>query len=195
MTDIRELDRRAVQAGAEIVAHLTTTDLDRPTPCEGWTARDLLAHMTAQHHGFAAAARGTGGDPAAWTVHPLGTDPVKTYTAAVEEVLTAFAEPDVLARTFTLAEFNGRAFPAPLAIGFHFIDYAVHGWDMARTLGLPYDLDEDLTEAALQGALLVPDDDQRTTPNAAFRPALPPTGRSPLDHLLAHLGRSPTWPN
>ncbi|MGI5171780.1 TIGR03086 family metal-binding protein [Spirillospora sp. CA-253888] len=194
MIDIRELDRRAVQAGVDIVARLTGADLDRPTPCAGWAARDLLAHMTVQHRGFAAAARGTGGDPAVWAVRPLADDPVKDYAAAAEEVLTAFAEPDVLDRRFTLAEFQGQAFPAPMAIGFHFIDYVVHGWDMARTLGLPYDLDGDLAEAALQVALRVPDDDRRKAPNAPFRPALATSAGSPLDRVLAHLGRSPAWP-
>ncbi|MFC9970312.1 TIGR03086 family metal-binding protein [Spirillospora sp. NPDC127200] len=195
MIDIRELDRRAVQAGVDVVAHLTGADLDRSTPCEGWAARDLLAHMTVQHHGFAAAARGTGGDPAVWAVRPLADDPVKAYAAAAEEVLTAFAEPGVLDRHFTLAEFQGRTFPAPMAIGFHFIDYVVHGWDMARTLGLPYELDDDLAEAALRTALRVPDDDRRTAPNAPFRPALAPSGSSPLDRVLTHLGRSPRWPD
>ncbi|MFI6517956.1 TIGR03086 family metal-binding protein [Spirillospora sp. NPDC050679] len=195
MIDIRELDRRAVQAGVAVVAHLTGADLDRPTPCEGWAARDLLAHMTVQHRGFAAAARGTGGDPAVWAVRSLADDPVKDYAAAAEEVLAAFAEPGVLDRRFTLAEFQGKAFPAPMAIGFHFIDYVVHGWDMARTLGLPYELDDDLVEAALEMALLLPDDEQRTAPNAPFSPALAPSGDSPLDRVLAHLGRSPNWPD
>ena len=56
--DVRELDRRAVRASVDMVAKVTIEDLGRPTPCAGWTLADLLAHMTAQHRGFAAAAEG-----------------------------------------------------------------------------------------------------------------------------------------
>jgi len=29
----------------------------------------------------------------------------------------------------------GITVPAPIAIGFHLVDYVAHGWDVARTLG------------------------------------------------------------
>ncbi|MFI0447346.1 TIGR03086 family metal-binding protein [Actinomadura sp. 6N118] len=194
MTDIRDLDRHAVQTSVDIVSTLASADLDRPTPCEGWTVRDLLAHMTAQHHGFAAAAHGKGGDLAVWAVQPLADDPVKAYAEAAETVIAAFAEPGALDRTFTLAEFGDHAFPAPMAMSFHFIDYVVHGWDMARALGQPFELAEDLTDTALKIALSVPDDEQSRKPGTAFRHALPASGETPLDRILTHLGRSPAWP-
>ncbi|MFG2003720.1 TIGR03086 family metal-binding protein [Spirillospora sp. NPDC048911] len=193
MTDIRDLDRQAVQTSVEIVSTLTTADLGRPTPCEGWTVSDLLAHMTVQHHGFAAAARGKGGDLAVWAVRPLAADPVRAYDDAAEDVIAAFAEPGALEGKFTLAEFDGNTFPAPMAMSFHFIDYVVHGWDMARALGLPYELAGDLAEHALKVALSVPDDEQFRQPGAAFKPALPAIEESPLDRILTHLGRSPSW--
>ena len=40
-----------------VVQHVTDEDLDRPTPCAGWTVADLLAHEVGQHLGFAAAVR------------------------------------------------------------------------------------------------------------------------------------------
>jgi gas vesicle protein len=43
------------------VTQLTPADLTRPTPCAGWTLHGLLAHMTTQHYGFAAAAAGQEG--------------------------------------------------------------------------------------------------------------------------------------
>ncbi|MEU5877782.1 TIGR03086 family metal-binding protein [Spirillospora sp. NPDC047279] len=194
MTDIRDLDRRAVETSVTIVSRLTAADLDRPTPCAAWTVADLLAHMTVQHHGFAAAARGHGGDPALWTPRPLAADPVKAYAEAAEDVVAAFHEPGAADRGFTLAEFEGRTFPGAMAMSFHFIDYVVHGWDAARALGLPYTLDDDLAEPALAIALAVPDDGQRRTPGSPFRPALAASTRDPLERILTHLGRSPSWP-
>jgi uncharacterized protein (TIGR03086 family) len=193
--DLRPADARAVRTSIEVVAKAGRDDLDRPTPCSAWTLGDLLAHMTAQHRGFAAAARGRGGDPAIWRPWPLGVDPVAAYADAAEDVLSAFAGPDVPGREFALPEFGpGAAFPGAQAIEFHFIDYVVHGWDVTRSLGLPYELDDDLAEDALRIALAVPGGDHRLRPGAAFRPELPaPTAPSPLDRILTALGRSPNW--
>lgn len=196
-TDIRLLDAKAVRAAVEATAKATVQDLGRPTPCSEWTLGDLLAHMTAQHRGFAAAARGRGGDREAWQVRPLGGDAVAAHAEAAEQVIAAFAEEGVLGREFMLAGFGplGTAFPASTAISFHFIDYVVHGWDVARALGSGYDLDPELLAPALRVAGLVPGDAARLAPGAAFRPALQAAGcETGLDRILALLGRSPRWP-
>ncbi|MFF0492820.1 TIGR03086 family metal-binding protein [Nocardia sp. NPDC003482] len=197
MTDIRDLNRRAVDYSVEIVAHAKPDDLDRPTPCSAWNLRDLLSHMTAQHRGFAAAARGEGADLAVWQPTPLGDDPVADYAAAATEVTTAYASPDVLTRDFALPEFaEGFTAPGHQAIGFHFIDYVVHGWDVARALDLDYHLPPALADEALRIALAVPDNEYRHIPNAPFAPALPtPTPADPLTRILTALGRSPHWPH
>lgn len=194
--DIRDLDRRAVQASVEVVSRSTTDDLRRPTPCAGWTLADLLAHMTVQHYGFAAAAAGRGADLAVWKPRPPSQDPVADYAAAAECVIAAFAEPGVLERKFELPEIiPGLKFRAAQAIGFHFIDYVVHGWDVARSLGLPYSLPADLVQAALPVAEAVPEGERRLAPGAAFRPGIPaPADATALDRILAKLGRSPAWP-
>jgi uncharacterized protein (TIGR03086 family) len=196
IADIRELDRRAVLASAEVVSTASANDLDRATPCVDWTLGDLLAHMTVQHYGFAAAARGHGADLEVWRVRPLGHRAVAAYTEAAEHVIAAFAEDGVLEREFVLPEFRtGPAFPAARAIGFHFIDYLVHGWDVARALGLPYTPDPDLLQASLPIAQAVPNGPERLDPGTAFRPRLAVTSpATTLDQILALLGRSPRWP-
>src|SRR2546430_5013197 len=77
--DIVELDRRTLVATGDIVAALRAGDLDRPTPCAGWTVRDLLAHMIGQHYGFAAAASGEPTELADWRPRPVGDDPAGGY--------------------------------------------------------------------------------------------------------------------
>ncbi|MEU9833299.1 TIGR03086 family metal-binding protein [Streptosporangium sp. NPDC048047] len=195
VVDIREADRRAVRASVDVVAGASAADLGRPTPCEGWTLADLLAHMTAQHHGFAAAAEGRGADPEVWRVRPAGADAVSAYAEAAERVTAAFAADGVPDRAFALAEFGAKAvFPAPQAIGFHFIDYLVHGWDVARSLDLPFAPDADLVEAAWPIALAVPDGEGRLAPGSAFRPGLAvPADASRFEVILGMLGRSPDW--
>jgi uncharacterized protein (TIGR03086 family) len=187
--DIRELDARAVRTSVAVVAAVTPDDLGRPTPCAEWTLAELLAHMTVQHRGFAAAARGAGADPAVWQVRP-DPDPVASYTDAADDVVAAFGS----ARDdFALAEF-GATFPADQAIGFHFIDYVVHGWDVARALGLDYELDPDLAGPALEIARAVPDGEARLRPGAAFGPSLrTPPDAGAMAEILTRLGRSPHW--
>jgi uncharacterized protein (TIGR03086 family) len=193
--DIRKLDRTAVLETVRLVRQATPRDWDLPTPCAGWTLGQLVAHMAGQHHGFAAAASGGGDDLAVWQPSALGDDPSATYRAAAWTAIDTFAQPGVLTREFALPEISTTMrFPASIAIGFHFLDYVVHGWDVARTLDVPLDLDEEVVEAALVFALRVPDDERRLAPDALFRPALPaaPGARS-LDLVLTSLGRSPDW--
>jgi uncharacterized protein (TIGR03086 family) len=193
--DIRDLDARAVRASVDAVEGITALDLSRPTPCSEWTLGDLLAHMTAQHRGFTAASAGRGADPAVWKAGAPSPDPVADYAMAAELVIAAFAEPGVLERGFAIPEIMvGIEFPAPQAIGFHFIDYVVHGWDVARALGQPYELDADLVQAAVPVAEAVPEGERRLRPGAAFRPGLAaPDDASPMDRILAMLGRDPAW--
>ena len=195
--DIRDLDRRAVQATVHLVSKASVADLSKSTPCAGWTLSDLLSHMIGQHNGFAAAAEGRGANLAAWDEGPLGDDPAAEYSAAASRVIAAFAEPGVLERRFVIpAIVPDTEFPAAQAISFHFIDYVVHGWDVARALGVPCELDSDLVEAALPVAEAVPDGKSRLRPGSAFRPGLPiPQEAAPLDRIVAMLGRSPAWPD
>lgn len=197
LSDIKALNSRAVSYSVDLVNEVTVDNLTLPTPCVGWALADLLAHMTAQHRGFAAAAAGHGGDMASWEVESLGQDAVARYRAAASQVLANFAAVESADQTFVLPEFkDNQMFPARLAIGFHFIDYVVHGWDVARSLGVAFDADPEVLAAALPVALAVPDGDARRKPGAAFRPGLAATDdTSPLARVLSVLGRSPNWPN
>ncbi|ORV94880.1 hypothetical protein AWC11_03135 [Mycobacterium interjectum] len=197
--DVRSFHRIAVQASVDAVTAITRDDLRRPTPCAGWNLHDLLSHMTVQHHGFAAAARGGGDSAAIWAPDRVGdavaADPAGTYAAAAADVLDAFAADGVLDAAFSLPEFGpGASFPGAVAIGFHFVDYVVHGWDVARSVGAPFALPDDVVAAALPLVFVVPDGDYRTTDGAPFGPAVAaPGGATDLDRILSHLGRTPDW--
>jgi uncharacterized protein (TIGR03086 family) len=193
--DLRRLDAQAVRDSVELLHELEAGELSRATPCSAWTLGDLLAHMTAQHRGFAAAAVGQGQQLTHWTVRPLGKEAVTRYADSAELVIAAFATVETPGATFTLPKFTpSQTFPAGRAVGFHLIDYLVHSWDVARSLDLTYDPDPELLEAALPIALAVPDGPSRTSPRSAFRPRLPvPAGAGALERILALLGRAPDW--
>jgi uncharacterized protein (TIGR03086 family) len=187
------LDAQAVTESVRLVEQATAADLARPTPCADWTLHGLLRHMATQHYGFAAAAADDG-DLAQWRLRPLGDDPVAAYRTAAECVLAAFAADDVLDRQFPLPEFKQcLMFPGAQAVSFHFVDYVVHSWDVARTLGLPVRFGSAALEAALAVARAVPGGQARLEPGAAFAPQVAWGGDSPLDEVVAVLGRSPGW--
>ena len=199
ISDVRPFHRIAVVASVDVVAAVAPEDLRRPTPCAGWNLADLLAHMTVQHRGFAAAARGGGADLGVWqpatVADAVAADPAGTYAAAAADVVEAFAADGVLDAAFALPEFGaGAVFPGALAIGFHFVDYVVHGWDVARTIGSPFELRDDVVAAMLPLAFAVPDGTARTAQGAAFGAAIAATDpASDIDRILSHLGRSPAW--
>jgi uncharacterized protein (TIGR03086 family) len=189
------LDARAVRASVEVVSQASVADLARPTPCADWRLAELLAHMTAQHNGFAAAAAGDGGDLVHWQTGAPVADLVGEYAAAAERVIAAFAAAVAPAGKFVLPEIRPELpFPAVEAIGFHFVDYVVHGWDVARTLGLGYDLEPDVLAAAVAIAQAVPEGERRRRPGAAFAPPVAATSGGLLDQIVAMLGRRPDWP-
>ncbi|MET7952034.1 TIGR03086 family metal-binding protein [Micromonospora sp. NPDC005324] len=194
--DVRTADETTVRASITVVQRVSAADLDKPTPCPQWRLGDLLAHMTAQHHGFAAAATGRGSDAEMWRTRP-SADPVRAYLTAAEGVLAAFATDEVLDREFALPEVDEvHTIPGRMAVSFHFIDYVVHGWDVARSLGVAWNLPDEVLRAALPIARAVPDDATRLAPGAAFAPRLPERADDDLlGRILAVLGRSPDWPH
>ena len=189
--DLRQADRTTVIRSIQLVRQVRVADLDRPTPCDGWSLGDLLDHMTAQHRGFAASAVGRGAELANWAVHPAGADAVEHYAAAADAVLTAFAGITDLATPMAIPELSPtRTFPAGRAIGFHLVDYLGHSWDVARSLELPLDLPEDVVLAGLELARAIPDTPARREPGAIFGPPTPITRDDPLHEFLALLGRA-----
>ncbi|MCV7415331.1 TIGR03086 family protein [Mycolicibacterium litorale] len=197
--DVSRLHRIAIEKSVDLVSRVSRNDLTRPTPCTDWNLADLLAHMTAQHRGFAAAARGHGADHAVWdpaaVADAVRHDPAGVYAAAAGDVLEAFAVDGVMDRAFALPEFGPDVeVLGAQAIGFHFVDYVVHGWDVARSMGLPFDIPAEVVDGVAPIALAVPDGDIRTAPGSPFAPAVDPTGDGVLlDRVLRHLGRSPEW--
>lgn len=191
--DIRVLDRRALALTAHAVAWITPDQLDLPTPCEGWRLRDLMAHLVVQNTGFAASARSQGSDLAIWQPGKIGDDVYAAYLSSAADVSAAFAAEDVPDRRMDLPEF-GRSFPAEVAIGFHVLDYVVHAWDVAATLGVTWEPAADLVEAVLPIAEQIPDTPPTRGNGGPFAHRLPALdGMSARDRLLTLVGRTPGW--
>jgi uncharacterized protein (TIGR03086 family) len=191
-TDFRPLDREAADHYLATVAQVKPDALALPTPCPDWTLHGLLRHQVSQDEGFAAAARGDGGRLSAWRGGDLGDDPHAAAKASADLVTRAFADVALDAELVLPEIRDGGAFPASLAVSFHFVDLVVHAWDVAAAIGVPWEPSEDLVAASLKVAAIVPEDGRE--PGESFAPSVPsPDGARPGDRLLRMLGRSPEW--
>src|SRR5215471_17998535 len=139
-----DLDRRTLTATAEIVAAVTPDKLDGPSPCAGWTLRDLLGHMVASNEGFAAAAAGAPVGGEVWDRLTFEGEPLDAYQESAEAVSAAFegADPDGRIEVFGF----GRPSLAT-ALGMHIVDFVTHGWDVARSIGWTGEYDPELVAA------------------------------------------------
>lgn len=134
MSGTSERFRSVAGAFSERVDGVGASDWDRPSPCEGWTVRDLVAHVVGNATRVSASAGcevpalpSTADDPvAAWM---LARD---TLQAALEDERVAQHEipgpmgPSTLEQTIAL-----------FGIG----DVLVHTWDLARATGQDERLD------------------------------------------------------
>ncbi|GAA1631683.1 TIGR03086 family metal-binding protein [Catellatospora bangladeshensis] len=186
--DLRDLDRRALAAAGAAVNRVKRADLARPTPCGDWTLGQLLGHMIGHNRGFAAAAAGRPTVPAVWDDLTPPADPRKAYADSVTLVTKAFSDRTLLDRKIEVYGYG--TFTAPTVLGMHFVDFLVHGWDVAKAIGADAALDPELSAAAMKIALRWPTD----RPSKAFGVMVePPADSSTGDRLVAYLGRSPGW--
>jgi len=193
-----DLHARVLRQSVDIVDGIGDDQWDRPTPCAQWTVRELVEHMILENRGFAAAAGGETSDRRVWTDRQFVDDRRADYRASADRVVEAFGAPGVLDGEFWLPLINPAVrLPARQAVSFHLLDYVVHGWDVAASIGRPVRVPADIAEAALDIALReVPDGPRRRRPQASFVPPVEAApGASALDRMLAWLGRSPTWPD
>jgi uncharacterized protein (TIGR03086 family) len=197
LTDMAALvrsHRSVMESSVAIVSHVTARDLELPTPCTGWTLRHLLAHMIGQNYGFAAAADGHGDDRGVFADRPVSDLPASDYATSARRVIEAFGAAALNEGNMYLPEVRGGlTFPASTAIGFHLVDYVVHGWDVAKSLGITAEFDQESLQLALAVAEAVPPEAQTLDDRTPFRPSVPTTSTQLLDRIVAALGRLPGW--
>jgi uncharacterized protein (TIGR03086 family) len=196
MATLLELHHRTLTVSRDLVSRVAPDALGAPTPCADWDLGELLAHMTGQNHGFAAAADGPVTTTEDFRPRSVGADPAGIYSASVDRVLAAVAAEGATDRPWHLAEFSPRQdFPGQSALGFHLIDYVAHGWDVARAIGTDPVFDDEVLTTAVRIAEQVPDDPARRVPGAAFAPRRSSTDPDAglLPTFLGLLGRDPAW--
>jgi uncharacterized protein (TIGR03086 family) len=183
MTAIADRYRTLASQFEARVAAVRPEDWSNPSPCDGWTARDVVAHVIDVH---------------AMMLRPLsigrrdaptpGDDPLGAFRAARADVQRVLDDP-ALADTEYDGMF-GRTRVADTVDRFLGFDLVVHGWDLATATGqdptMPADDVDRLLAFVEQVGTATMRENGVTGPEVEV-----PADASAQDRLLGLLGRHP----
>jgi uncharacterized protein (TIGR03086 family) len=156
---------------------------DRPAPCEGWVARDVVRHLVEWVPLFFA----ENARVQLATGPSVDDDPVAAWDTFDASVRAALADPTVASREF---ESRGATYTVEQAIDmFCTGDVFLHTWDLARATGLDETLDPDEVHAALVGMEPM-DEVLRQSGHYGPRVAVPDDADEQAK-LIAFVGRRP----
>jgi uncharacterized protein (TIGR03086 family) len=172
-----------------IITRLGEDDWERPTPCAGWTARDVLGHLaTSMRVGISVM---QGREPtwpdAARPGELAEGDPVEFWRGIVVQVRDVLRNAD-LARVMETP--LGQTVADDLAIPV--IDLYVHAWDLGTAAGFAVEIPVGVIDFAhayidpLPGEMIRGD-------NRAFGPQIRvPASATPTERFVAWTGRRPS---
>jgi uncharacterized protein (TIGR03086 family) len=128
MTEISDRYRRRAAAFADKVAAVPPDGWDAQTPCDDWSARELVEHVVSTQGMFLGFVGQEVGDVPAVT-----DDPVGAWTTTSAVIQARLDDPEGAA-----TEFDGLGGPTTFESAvdrFLSFDLVVHGWDLARATG------------------------------------------------------------
>lgn len=182
MSEVSERYRRHADEFGRRLAAVPDDGWSATSPCEGWTARDVVAHMVDNYRLLP----GQVGQP----ILPKASvedDPAGAWTevdAAMQEFLEDPARADL--------EYDGMMGHTTAATTIDNIltfDLLIHGWDLARATGQDETLPADQVHRAYQAALGMGD---MLRYDGVCGPEVPVPADAPeQDRLLGLLGRTP----
>lgn len=184
MTSAAEDHRAVAGLFTERVRGVSATAWNRPAPCEGWVARDVVRHLVEWFPAFLRSGAGielphgpsVDEDPvAAWTVHSDGVQALLDDPATADKVLVNRHLGDV---------------PLDQAVDrFYTADVFMHTWDLARATGQDERLDPHRCAQLLEGMLPL---DEVLRQSGQYGPRVEvPDDADVQTRLLAFIGRHP----
>jgi uncharacterized protein (TIGR03086 family) len=109
---------------------------DKPAPCEGWVARDVVRHMVEWMPGFFLGSVGIELND----VPSVDDDPVGAWEVVSDAIQAALDDPEIAAREFEMR------------VGRYTVEQAVGTfWDLARATGLDETIDADEVHRLFEG--------------------------------------------
>lgn len=143
MGSVSERYRRLAATMTARIEAVEPAAWSNPTPCEGWTARDLVGHLVDVHGRFQGL---VGRDLVA---HPsVDEDPVGAFVAVRDQMQADLEDPDKVKQEYEGR--LGRSTFGKAVDGFVCFDLVVHGWDLARATGQDETIDPQEVERLTQ---------------------------------------------
>jgi uncharacterized protein (TIGR03086 family) len=186
---------RGAHVLADLIVRIPDEELSSPTPCPAYTVGDLIDHVGGLALAFTAAAnkdtetygdQGPSGDATR-----LVDDWRTRIPRDLDTLVHAWRDPAAWAGDTRIAGMDAPGEMVGLTVADELV---VHGWDIARATGQPYDGDPDMVDAARSFLSQFASPDAPAGPTVPFGPSRPvPDAASPLEHVLALAGRDPNW--
>lgn len=189
MDELIELHRESLADFDRLAGLVGPADLTRPTPCDGWTVADLLAHSIGQQHGFAEAVRT--GDAPAEAYRPVPWSRA-AWRESVDDLLDAFGGADASGDAHQVELRPGQRIPVRIIVGAQLLDSGVHAWDLAAALGRSYRPSSAIVDVVVAGARRIPDGETRSA-GGPFARALRVGADDPWIEALHLVGRDENW--
>jgi uncharacterized protein (TIGR03086 family) len=182
----------ATAAMTDLLAGVADDQLAGPTPCPRATVGDLISHVHGLSQAFAAAAAKDLGPitstPPTDGIPPLDADWRETAPVHLTNLSAAWRDP---AAWTGMTAAGGVDLPGEVAGLVAADELVVHGWDIARSTGQPFDPGREAIEAA--HAFLV-ESRKGPVPEDLFGPEVPVSDDAPLlDRVVGLAGRDPGW--
>ncbi|MDN0195017.1 TIGR03086 family metal-binding protein [Streptomyces sp. S.PNR 29] len=178
---------------ARLAEGVTDEQLPDETPCPGCAVRNMLGHLHGLAVAFRDAARkdlgattGTAPDAAACEIGPGWREELPK---ALGELADAWRDPSAWTG---MTRAGGIDLPGAVAAAVAADELVIHGWDLARATGQPYEPDP----AALRVSydLLAAAAAEQDRGGGIFGPVVPVPDDAPLlDRAVGLSGRDPGW--
>jgi len=180
---------RACGSTQAVLAAVSATDLDRPTPCASWTVSGVIEHVLGSAAYFAELAEVGAVADDAETAQPIG-DFHDTFGRTAASLVAAFDAPGALDKIMKMPIGD---LPGSVCIWIASGDIFAHGWDLAKATGQSTDLDPELAEILLRRlSTMLPDSMRGPEGKAPFGPKVDvPSSAPAADRLAGFLGRTP----
>jgi uncharacterized protein (TIGR03086 family) len=178
----------------ELMLGITDEELDRPTPCPGWSVGDLLDHIMVLSRAFARAAQKRTDHPGTSTAPPppsranLPRHWRSRLPVLLEGLATAWQRPEAWTGTTAAGGVTG---PAEDIGRFAANELVMHGWDLARATGQEFAADPRILEALIELLSRGPAGNSPGLVGPRF--ALDDDEPTLLEQALALAGRDPAW--
>jgi uncharacterized protein (TIGR03086 family) len=193
MAEIIDLGPAARQL-SDLLERIEEDRLGAPTPCE-LTIGDVLGHISGMAQAFRAAAAKEPGAMTSAAPAPDGSRLSANWRIEIPQQLTAlvqaWADP---AAWEGMTRVGGVDLPGEVAGQIAHNEIVLHGWDLARGSGLPYQQDPGSLRACLAALSDMYPLEHLQRRQGIFDPPVDvPKGAPLVDRMVAFSGRNPGW--